>query len=72
MCGEPHTPENRETQDSLFLRHPLSIILHFLFIFPLQPNGLLADWSALDVDFGQMVERDRRRRETASVLSRII
>lgn len=61
----PHTPKNPcETQDSLFLRHLLSIILHFLFIFPLQPNGLLADWSALDVDFGQLVERDRRRKDS--------
>lgn len=55
-----------------FLRHLLSITLHFLFIFPLQPNSLLADRSALDVDFGQLVERDRHRRETASALSRII
>lgn len=48
-----------ETQDSLLLRHLLSIILHFLFIFPLHPRGPLADRSALDVDFGRSVERDR-------------
>lgn len=79
-AARPPAPKPCETQDSLVLRHLLSIILHFLFIFPPQPRGTGRLWMlTLDGRLKGIAPPPRHstsspphRRETASVCFHVL